>query len=326
MRHALCCTALILAFACAATAQAPLSLLGVGGDARRDTAGSPLRLVIDPKVEKDLHLTKLRTTAGPFEPPDEEDRNPREPAARGLDAVPASGSSQFSRQGLERIRAALPGRKIVIVDLREESHGFLDGLPVSWLGEDNAGNRGLSHREVERVEQTLLKALKREKTARVIRLAKKGEDRTLDLVVDEVQSEKKLCEKAGLAYVRIPVTDHERPSDEDVDRFLKLVRKARGAHLHFHCKAGKGRTTTFMTMLDTLENARALSAEEIAYRQHRLGGSNLLEGVPDEGEEATAAARAAFLRRFHEYARANRAGFETSWSEWLEERREPLYP
>lgn len=242
-----------------------------------------------------------------------------EPDARGLAAVPASGSSQFSAAGLSRIRAAVPGRKLVIVDLREESHGFLNGLPVSWLAGDNDGNRGFSLDQVQDAEKRALRELKHRESARVVRPAKKGAAQVLDPEVEEVRSEKKLVKQAGLPYVRIPVTDHTRPLDEDVDRFLALVRRSRGANLHFHCKAGKGRSTTFMTMLDMVHNARELSAEEIAYRQHRLGGSNLLEGTPDEGEEENCAARAQFLRRFHEYCRTNQDGLATPWSAWVGE-------
>ena len=36
---------------------------------------------------------------------------------------------------------------ICIVDLREESHGFFDGIAVSWYGEHDWGNVGLTQEE-----------------------------------------------------------------------------------------------------------------------------------------------------------------------------------
>lgn len=295
MRAILVMACVLMSFA-SAHAKERLTLLDVESSSSSSSsaaAPSAPKLVGDVKPGRDPDLSKFRTTSSPFQPPDAEDANPREPASAGLTDVRASGSSQFSVAGLARVASAT-GRPLVVVDLREESHGFQNGRPVSWAGPDNAANVGLSLDGVRAAEQKALRALD-----------------------GDVMSEKRLCKKAGVSYVRIPVTDHRRPLDEDVDRFLKLVRRAPGAWLHFHCKAGKGRTTTFMTMFDMVHNARRLSADEIAYRQHRLGGSNLLEGTPDEGEEDSARERVLFLRRFHAYCRQNRDGFKTSWSRWL---------
>ncbi len=51
----------------------------------------------------------------------------------GLNTLNISGSKQFSEQNLpliiSNIKTSLP---ITVVDLRQESHGFINGLPVSW--------------------------------------------------------------------------------------------------------------------------------------------------------------------------------------------------
>ena len=40
-------------------------------------------------------------------------------------------------------------------DLRLESHGFVDGIPISWYGQKNATNQALSLSEIENRERDL---------------------------------------------------------------------------------------------------------------------------------------------------------------------------
>jgi hypothetical protein len=76
----------------------------------------------------------------------------------------------------------------------------------------------------------------------------------------------------GASYVRISVTDHARPLDDEVDRFILAVRALpENAWAHFHCEAGRGRTTTFMVLYDILRNANRVSLEDIVRRQKILG-------------------------------------------------------
>jgi len=80
------------------------------------------------------------------------------------------------------------------------------------------------------------------------------------------------------------VTDHVRPLDDAVDRFILAVRALPdGAWTHFHCEAGLGRTTTFMVLYDMLRNANRVSLEDIVRRQKILShGYDVLQ--PDEPE------------------------------------------
>ena len=59
------------------------------------------------------------------------------PTREGLERLHASGSGEFSASGLHSLLEALAEKTqmpICIVDLREESHGFFDGIAVSWYG------------------------------------------------------------------------------------------------------------------------------------------------------------------------------------------------
>src|SRR5258708_7019779 len=60
----------------------------------------------------------------------------------GLFELNASASGQFSQQGLEKILELIPSNHILLLDLREESHGFINGIAVSWYSEKDWGNRG----------------------------------------------------------------------------------------------------------------------------------------------------------------------------------------
>lgn len=43
-------------------------------------------------------------------------------------------------------------------------------------------------------------------------------------------------------------------SPENIDEFIKLYKSLpKDAWLHFHCEAGKGRTTTFLAMYDMMK-------------------------------------------------------------------------
>jgi len=54
--------------------------------------------------------------------------------------LPASGSGQFSLIGLNKLKERIGRYDIIVVDLRDESHGFLNGLPVSWFQGENQIN------------------------------------------------------------------------------------------------------------------------------------------------------------------------------------------
>lgn len=80
---------------------------------------------------------------------------------KSIDSIRASGSSQFSENSLKIILDLLPQGQVTIVDLREESHGFINGIAVSWWIDRNWGNIGKSLAEIQKDEkQNLIKASK----------------------------------------------------------------------------------------------------------------------------------------------------------------------
>ena len=244
------------------------------------------------------------------------------PDTTGLADLRASASAAFTEANLKLVLSRLPG-PVTVFDLRQEDHVYVNGQPVSWYASNNWANVGRSHDAIIASEAARAQALA---PGAVIELAdaeaKKGAAATApqSMVVARVATERDVVTAAGASYVRLTVSDHARPLDGEVDRFILAVRALpAGGWVHFHCRAGKGRTTTFIVLYDILRNARRASLDDIVNRQSLLlGDYNLLALGEQSGWKAGLAAdRAAFVRSFFDYARANPDGRPQLWTEWL---------
>lgn len=264
-----------------------------------------------------------------------------EPSREGLADLRASGSAEFSANGLEAVQREL--RKytdgpIIIVDLRQETHGFLNGDAVSWCGLRNWGNLGKSDAEAAEDEQQRLQGAMGKDVNLVVLgdgkwiqdvdymlLGRNGKMRTTRNVhVTDTRTEEELVRAEGMQYVRFPATDIVWPRPEVVDAFVAFVQTLpEDVWLHFHCRVGSGRTTSFLTMYDMMRNPD-VPCDDILVRQYRLGG--LLFGAAKEthggqdwqsyyGNE-----RSFMVRKFYAYVQENRAQkYAVPWSTWLTE-------
>jgi len=98
--------------------------------------------------------------------------------------------------------------------------------------------------------------------------------------------------------LRITVTDHRSPLDDQVDLFVQSVKNLpKETWLHFHCRGGAGRTTTFMSMYDMMHNAKNVSFEDIMKRQTLIGGSDLLNHEEEDKSET----RSDFMNNFYSF-------------------------
>lgn len=78
----------------------------------------------------------------------------------GLSNLNISGSAQFSEKQLSLIINSINNDfNIIDIDLREESHGFINGIAVSWKNELNNANMGLSKEEVIKTENYQLNSI-----------------------------------------------------------------------------------------------------------------------------------------------------------------------
>jgi len=247
------------------------------------------------------------------------------PATTGLSDLRASGSGEFTPEGLKLLLARTRG-PMTVFDLRQETHIFVNALPVSWYASRDWANVGRSQRAIDADEDSRVESLKPgiEIDIRPGEAVKKGNANSAErqrVTVKRANTERDIVGGAGASYVRLTVTDHARPLDAEVDRFVLAVRALpQDAWAHFHCEAGRGRTTTFMVLYDILRNANRVSLEDIVRRQKILGYDyDVLQPAPTGNWKAPYTAdRAAFVRAFYDYARANPNGRPQLWSEWLQ--------
>lgn len=234
-----------------------------------------------------------------------------------LSDLNASASAQFCANSLQKILSILPTNKVTIVDLREESHGFINGDAVSWYGTRGWSNRGKTLDQIE--DDQLQKLSKSGKQPFLV--AYKQKTYPVLLFPRDIFTEEELAHSLNVDYLRLPVTDHCRPTDEIIDQFLEFVKTlSPDTWLHFHCSAGQGRTTTFLVMYDIVKNATKVSLENIVKRHEALGGINILSLPSDHfWKHEHAEQRAEFIRLFYEYCKDGHH-LETPWSLWFEKK------
>jgi protein-tyrosine phosphatase len=227
---------------------------------------------------------------------------------RKNDAMRMSGSASFAPPALKEI--AKPAKKkkaqLYVFDLRQESHGLINDKPVTWQADRDWANADLGHEDVIQRERRLLGDLK-------------VGDKIAGVEIKSIETEESLVRSAGHQYVRLTVTDHVRPTDTQVDLFIEAVRDLpENNWVHFHCRAGKGRTTTFMVMYDMLLNAQKDSFDAIIERNTKLSDDYDVMTIPAETDwkYIYQKERAAFIQEFYNYAKANPKGAGQYWSKW----------
>ncbi|WP_189056818.1 phosphatase domain-containing putative toxin [Longimycelium tulufanense] len=236
------------------------------------------------------------------------------PSRTGLAELRLAGSRQFSAGQLPAIKQRISAPLIVVVDLRQESHLFVDGSAVSWRGPGNKANAALSHVEVLADEERKKVELTREPSTTI----QVGDHTSTVSAPKTVQTEITVVTDAGMGYLRLTVPDVEPPQDDDVDRYLRLFRELPSDQwVYFHGGEGMGRTTMFMAMHDMLHNAKQVSEDDIVRRQQILA----LQTARTDAERATMqwfpnGPQLAFLSTFYKYVQQNADGFQTAYSDW----------
>ena len=247
----------------------------------------------------------------------------------------ASGSAQYSLSQLEwMVTSKSVQSPLVLVDLRQESHGFFNlgqnplyneqYIAVSWFAERDWANVAKGFPSISYDELILLNAALNNKETVYQILTKTPEDGICTgsantVQVDGVSDEEGMVSKWSAQYLRLPTTDHCRPLDSIVDQFVAYeATMAPDAWLHFHCRGGDGRTTTFMTMHDIINNPTTALATIVA-RQHTIGGVDL-SATPDPTsyKYPFAVERYDFIQSFYKYVGvAQPGGFQLTWSTWV---------
>jgi hypothetical protein len=241
--------------------------------------------------------------------------------ATGLADLKMSGSSEFNSVSLAEILKGLPTRQVTVVDLRQESHVLINDRLVTWEAGEDWVNVGMDHREAVRAERDRIKLLTSQRTVGLVdsKQYDNGERSAGEAAkVETVRSEEQLVSSSGLDYERLTVIDHLRPDDEEVDRFVDIVDDLHPEDwVHFHCRAGVGRTSVFMAMFDMLHNADRVPLKEILARQGALPPGRDLNAIGEGPKHVYYVERNQFLNAFYRYSQAHLAGNRTDWSDWI---------
>lgn len=251
----------------------------------------------------------------------------------GLEVLYSSGSAAPSVTNLYWLKNSYgKNHPLYLIDLRQETHLEVNGLPVSVFYKQNAINWGKTPAQINTSELAWSKQLSEGKSLLLYELAhnKKGIkslQSPISLHLKTVSTEEEAAHSVGINYFRLYVPDYHPPSPSQVDSFLALVNTLPPkAWLHFHCAAGKGRTTTFMVMRDILANASEVSLKDIVTRQAQLGGINLLSTksatVPWKVQYRTA--RKEFIELFYQYV-YSKAYLNQSFKSWVAKQKEGPY-
>jgi hypothetical protein len=314
-----CCRRVVLVFVLAPALSLSATLVQKTPPTPPADANSPVLIWdTDPKLNKGLPRNfrttddPLKTTTGGIV------------TKTGLSDLRASGGGEFTADGLKLLLTHTRG-PVTIFDLRQETHVFVNGLPISWFATNDWANVGRPQSAIEADETARVQSLKPGSEIGVspgvtVKKPGVGTGALEHVTVKHASTERDIVESNKVDYVRLTVTDHARPLDEEVDRFILAVRALpENGWAHFHCEAGRGRTTTFMALYDMLRNANRVTLEDIARRQKFLGYDYdvLQPAGPGSWKAPYTDDRIAFVRAFYDYARANPNGRPQLWSEWL---------
>lgn len=214
-------------------------------------------------------------------------RNFRDLSVIGINAI---ASAQFSEDELQKLRQKYPNEKIVIVDLRQESHGFINGRPVLWRSYFEKINQNKEISEILSDEKSRLDTAKKDHEIVINEVIKRDkesgwyEDVAPKIItVNQAISEKDLAQKNGFEYQRFSIRDFDIPEAKEFSRMINFIKNLpEDKKIYVHCAGGRGRTAMFLVILDIIKNGKKIELEEIFKRQNKLGGARLDEISKEE--------------------------------------------
>ena len=227
---------------------------------------------------------------------------------RDIPTLNISGSAQFTKDQLLNLKNSINKDNICIVDLRQESHGMINDLAISFLNPYKDLNNGFTTEQTIKAENSLLNKIN---IGNTIQLYKHTGIFIKDITVDFISNESQLVTEADMQYKRFAVKDNSAPTPDIVDEFVEFIKnKPDDIHLHFHCAAGKGRTTSFMVMYQAMKNNSNLTLEQLLSYQYNIGGVNLHDNNIQYN----------FLEDFCNYVQKNKdSNYSISYSQWIKE-------
>ncbi|MPQ44645.1 fused DSP-PTPase phosphatase/NAD kinase-like protein [Clostridium tarantellae] len=229
---------------------------------------------------------------------------------RIIEGLNMSGSAQFTPSQLLHIKDKINSTNLYVVDLRQESHGFINNKAINFYTKNKKKhgviNKDLSSEQTLSAEKKLLETIKPNSDLTIYKKSGKVDE---VLKVETVLSEQELTKKHNIKYKRLAIRDGHTPELATIDEFVEFIKTLpKDAHLHFHCKHGKGRTTSFMALFQMMNNKENLSIADILNQQLDEGGIDLKEKT----------SRKELLEQFYKYVKENKTNnYTTPFSKWV---------
>lgn len=220
-----------------------------------------------------------------------------------------SGSAQFTPKQLPRVLKKINKKSVYVVDLRQESHGFFnDERAVRLFSPFYKINEGFSSSETLAAEKNLFDGLKR---GRDIQMYNKFGQKDDIVALKSTSIERNVVRDNNADYILFAVRDNTLPMPEVVDNFVEFSQKVHDKyHLHFHCLAGVGRTTSFMIMYQTMFDNAPIGS--IIDYQESIADVDFSKDTD----------RINFFKCFSQYVNENKpTGYKKPFSKWLKEDR-----
>lgn len=242
------------------------------------------------------------------------------PTRKGLDTLRASGSGLLMETALNRTFGPTHA-PLFVVDLRPHSLHYYRGIPLRWFGLHVDVETGAIRPRHEKAGTTFKKRLNALGQTLKWRLRQAHYGATPQtLTLSHLESEESMVRRLGFGYVNIDGDRHTVHTDAGVDRFLGFLDTLPPrVWVHFHCGAGRGRTTIFMTLYDIYRHGREAPLSDIVRRQYLLGGEDMFDTVPWPNGTWTAqslADRKQLMIDFHRYVNDPQGLGKTPWSTW----------
>ena len=144
-----------------------------------------------------------------------------------------SASHQLSASEMQELFEQFPRKQFIVVDLREESHFFLNGFPVSLTNKTNTPNLGKQLPQIKEDEESIVQTFKQSAIPLHTRVKSKevsngAKVRIVDflpqapILPETMETEEALVTRLKGTYVRIPVTDGGFPSEDHIDKLVSL--------------------------------------------------------------------------------------------------------
>lgn len=154
------------------------------------------------------------------------------PSREGLNELRMSGRSFFSKNEFLEMLKHVPKKDLVVIDLRAESHGYINDNGVSWYSRYKTFNKGQSAQEVDRREKSMLQTALMNGTMDIATLkSDKDIENQVQEKVNSVQTEGEFLESQSVKYYRVPTwTTLRRPHRTWMTswRFTKSCQKRHG--------------------------------------------------------------------------------------------------